>query len=99
MPTLAGWLGDPACAADREALAAALGAPADAEHVHAFLAASPCPVMLLQPEDALGVLAPWNVPGTTVEHPNWRRKLPVAVEDFGASERLERVVRAIRSRR
>jgi (1->4)-alpha-D-glucan 1-alpha-D-glucosylmutase len=99
MPTLAGWLGDAAQAADRRALADALGAPPDAENVHAFLAATPCPILLLQPEDALGVAEPWNVPGTTAEHPNWRRKLPLAVEDFGASERLERVVRAIRSRR
>lgn len=99
MATLAGWLGDPAFAADRDALAAALGAPPDAENVHAFLAATPCRIMLLQPEDALGVTEPWNVPGTTVEHPNWRRKLPVALEDFGACESLERVVRAVRARR
>jgi (1->4)-alpha-D-glucan 1-alpha-D-glucosylmutase len=99
MPTLAGWLGDPAFAADRAALAAALGAPPDAENVHAYLAATPCRVMLLQPEDALGVAEAWNVPGTTDEHPNWRRKLPLALEDFARSERLERVVQAIRARR
>ena len=99
MPTLAGWLGDPAFAADRAALAAALGAPPDAENVHAYLAATPCRIMLLQPEDALGVAEAWNVPGTTDEHPNWRRKLPLAVEDFARSARLERVVQAIRARR
>jgi 4-alpha-glucanotransferase len=99
MPTLAGWLGDPAFAADRAALAAALGAPPDAENVHAYLAATPCRVMLLQPEDALGVAEAWNVPGTTDEHPNWRRKLPLAVEDFARSAPLERVVQAIRARR
>ena len=106
MPTLAGWLGDSACAGDRHALLVALaraglepGEPPHAESIHAFLAATPCRMMLLQPEDALGVTEPWNVPGTTEEHPNWRRKLPVALEDFAASGRLERVVRAIRSRR
>jgi len=99
MPTLAGWLGDPACAADHAALAAALGAPPDAENLHGFLAATPCKVMLLQPEDALGVAEPWNVPGTTDDHPNWRRKLPLAVEDFARSAPLERVVRAIRAHR
>jgi (1->4)-alpha-D-glucan 1-alpha-D-glucosylmutase len=92
MPPLATWLDDPA-------LADALGAPPDAERAHAFLAATPCKVMLLQPEDALGVTEPWNVPGTTIEHPNWRRKLPLAVEDFAGSERLERVVQAIRAHR
>jgi (1->4)-alpha-D-glucan 1-alpha-D-glucosylmutase len=99
MPTLAGWLGDPAYAEDRDALARALGAPPDAENLHAWLAAAPCRLMLLQPEDALGVAEPWNVPGTTVEHPNWRRKLPVAIEDFAACASLERVVQAIRARR
>jgi (1->4)-alpha-D-glucan 1-alpha-D-glucosylmutase len=99
MPTLAGWLADPAFAADRAALAAALGAPPDAENVHAYLAATPCRVMLLQPEDALGVAEPWNVPGTTDDHPNWRRKLPLAVEDLAHSAALERVVQAIRARR
>jgi (1->4)-alpha-D-glucan 1-alpha-D-glucosylmutase len=92
MPPLTGWLDDPA-------LAAALGAPPDAENVHAYVAATPCRVMLLQPEDALGVTDAWNVPGTTDEHPNWRRKLPLAVEDFARSERLERVVAAIRAQR
>jgi (1->4)-alpha-D-glucan 1-alpha-D-glucosylmutase len=99
MPTLAGWLADPAFAADRAALAAALAAPPDAENVHAYLAATPCKVMLLQPEDALGVAEPWNVPGTTDDHPNWRRKLPLAVEDFARSAPLERVVREIRAHR
>jgi (1->4)-alpha-D-glucan 1-alpha-D-glucosylmutase len=99
MATLAGWLSDPVFAADRAALAAALGAPPQAENVHAFLASTPCQLMLLQPEDALGVTEPWNVPGTTDDHPNWRRKLPLAVEDFARSERLERVVAAIRAQR
>jgi 4-alpha-glucanotransferase len=99
MPPLAGWLGDPACAEDRRALAAALGAAPDAANVHAFLAGTPCSIMLLQPEDALGVAEAWNVPGTTTEHPNWRRKLPLALEEFGASQALEGVVRALRARR
>jgi 4-alpha-glucanotransferase len=99
MPPLTGWLGDPAAEGERRALAKALGAPPDAVNVHAFLAATPCAIALLQPEDALEVAEAWNVPGTTTEHPNWRRKLPLAVEDFGTSEVLERVVRALRARR
>ncbi|MGH8687507.1 MAG: 4-alpha-glucanotransferase [Burkholderiales bacterium] len=99
MPTLAGWLGDAAFAADRDALGTALGALPDPVRVHACLAASPCRLMLLQPEDALGVTEPWNVPGTTTEHPNWQRKLPLSIEDFGRSAPLERVVAAIRGQR
>ncbi len=31
-------------------------------------------------EDAVGVVEQSNVPGTVTEHPNWRRRLPVALE-------------------
>jgi 4-alpha-glucanotransferase len=55
--------------------------------------------MMVHAEDLLGAAEQVNLPATTDEHPNWRRKLPLAVEDFAASERLERVVRAIRERR
>jgi len=33
-------------------------------------------------EDLMGVVDQINVPGTTTEHPNWRRRLPLAVEDW-----------------
>ena len=26
-----------------------------------------------------------NIPGTVDEHPNWRRRLPLAVEEFAAA--------------
>jgi (1->4)-alpha-D-glucan 1-alpha-D-glucosylmutase len=45
--------------------------------VHAFLAATPCAIMTVQLEDALGVAEQINMPGTTDEQPNWRRKLPL----------------------
>ncbi|HEV3155241.1 MAG TPA: 4-alpha-glucanotransferase [Candidatus Baltobacteraceae bacterium] len=44
------------------------------------LAHSPARVVLVQMEDALLQREAVNVPGTTTEQPNWRRKLPVAVE-------------------
>ena len=31
-----------------------------------------------------GALDQVNIPGTVNEHPNWRRKLPVALEDIAA---------------
>lgn len=33
-------------------------------------------------EDLLGVVDQANVPGTIDQHPNWRRRLPVALEDW-----------------
>jgi 4-alpha-glucanotransferase len=42
----------------------------------AFIARTPSPLSLLPVEDALGLVEQPNVPGTTDEHPNWRRRLP-----------------------
>lgn len=50
--------------------------------VHGFLAATPCSLLVVQPEDFLGVVDQANMPGTTTEQPNWRRKLPI---DLGAA--------------
>jgi 4-alpha-glucanotransferase len=47
-----------------------------------FLAASPSRLVAVSIEDVLGVADQVNIPGTTDRHPNWRRKLPVALEDW-----------------
>ena len=52
--------------------------------VHDTVARSPARLAALQLDDALGVRDQANMPGTTDEYPNWRRKLPVAVEDLAA---------------
>jgi 4-alpha-glucanotransferase len=33
----------------------------------------------------LGVIDQPNIPGTVDEHPNWRRRLPVALEEMAAA--------------
>lgn len=50
--------------------------------VHAFLARTPSKVMVVQLEDVVGVETPVNLPGVAGAYPNWRRKLPLDVEDF-----------------
>ena len=50
--------------------------PALCAAAHRLLARSPALVVVAQLEDALGVVEQANLPGTTDEHPNWRRKLP-----------------------
>ena len=45
----------------------------------AFVAKTPSPLVLIPAEDVLGLVEQPNVPGTTDEHPNWRRRLPVEV--------------------
>ena len=85
--------------ADVEALARGPLAPALVDAVHAWLASSPALLMMVQPEDWLGVVEQCNLPGTVDEHPNWRRKLPLAVDEFAAdaaSERLAAVLAAER---
>lgn len=69
---------------DVHALDAAVGTAADAPPLpHGvdwpalrFTAASASPLMLLPMEDALGLREQPNLPGTTVQHPNWCRRLP-----------------------
>jgi 4-alpha-glucanotransferase len=35
-------------------------------------------------EDLLGVIDQPNIPGTIDEHPNWRQRLPVALDKIAA---------------
>jgi 4-alpha-glucanotransferase len=47
-----------------------------------FLADTRSRILAVTMEDALGVTDQVNVPGTIAEHPNWRRRLPVHLEDL-----------------
>jgi 4-alpha-glucanotransferase len=67
--------------------------------VHAAIASSPCRLAILQIEDALGVIEQANIPGTTLEHPNWRRRLPVALEDLAGNASFHAHTAAMRSAR
>jgi 4-alpha-glucanotransferase len=59
--------------------------------VVSFLAAAPTKLVSIAIEDVLGVVDQINMPGTVTEHPNWRRRLPVPLEEFSADQRLRRV--------
>jgi 4-alpha-glucanotransferase len=67
----------------------------------AFVAATPCPLMLTSLEDLAGEAEAPNVPGTVQEFPNWRRRLPVDAAAACASpawrERLDAIRRGRRS--
>jgi 4-alpha-glucanotransferase len=52
-------------------------------------------LILLPLDDLAGETHPQNVPGTTTERPNWRRRLPVGLEDLGASPAAAAVLAAI----
>jgi 4-alpha-glucanotransferase len=49
-----------------------------------FLSRSPSRLLAIALEDILGIADQVNIPGTVDEHPNWRRRLPVPVEQLGA---------------
>jgi (1->4)-alpha-D-glucan 1-alpha-D-glucosylmutase len=63
-------------------------APRTVEAVHAFLAAAPSAIMMVQFEDALGITDQVNLPGTTAEQPNWQRKLPLDLQALAASDEV-----------
>jgi 4-alpha-glucanotransferase len=50
-----------------------------------FLARTRSRLMAISLEDILGVVDQPNIPGTVHEHPNWRQRLPVAIEDIAAT--------------
>jgi 4-alpha-glucanotransferase len=60
-----------------------------------YLAATPCAIVMAQLDDVLGERAPVNVPGTSTQYPNWRRKLSTAVDDLASDARLLRICTAL----
>jgi (1->4)-alpha-D-glucan 1-alpha-D-glucosylmutase len=75
-------------ATPRDAAALPALTPALAVAVQVYLARTPAALFVVQPEDVFGVREQANLPGTTTERPNWRHKLPVALEDQDADERF-----------
>ena len=51
-----------------------------------FLLSTPCSLAVINQEDLTGETEQQNLPGSTWQYPNWRRKMKIAVEDFGTIE-------------
>ncbi len=64
--------------------------------LHEYLARTPARLLSVQLEDVLGQREQVNLPGTTTEHPNWRRKLPATLEELAEDPRLVGVVERLR---
>jgi 4-alpha-glucanotransferase len=63
-----------------------------------FVLATPCALAIVNQEDLTGETEQQNLPASTWQHPNWRRKMRVAVEEMGPiaedlRRRLERAGR------
>ncbi len=64
---------------------------------HAFVAKTPCAVMLVQADDLAEETEPLNVPGTDTGRANWRRRLSVTVEALPDLTTSKAVIAAIQN--
>jgi glycogen operon protein len=67
--------------------------------MHRFLGTTGSQVALAQLDDLAREERPINVPGTTTEHPNWRRRLGSTVQEIFAAPHARATVEAIASGR
>ncbi len=67
--------------------------------MHRFLADSGSALLGLQPEDWLDMAQPVNVPGTTTQYPNWRRKLSHSLEEMFTDDGVNRLLKEVNRRR
>jgi 4-alpha-glucanotransferase len=63
-----------------------------------FLARSPSRILAVALDDLIGVKDQPNIPGTTDEHPNWRRRLPVELGDLAHCIDLDALRQVLRGR-
>ncbi|MGN6377240.1 MAG: 4-alpha-glucanotransferase [Sphingomonas sp.] len=67
----------------------------------AHIGSTPCDLAIAPMEDVIGAVEQPNLPGTTDQHPNWRRRMPESTERLLArsdvAERLQRLDRTRRS--
>jgi 4-alpha-glucanotransferase len=63
----------------------------DFASVARFLARTPAHLLVVAIEDALGIRDQVNIPATIDEYPNWRRRLPVWLEDLKLQDGLAAV--------
>ena len=67
--------------------------------VHAYLARSPAAIATAQIDDITDEVSPVNVPTTSSEYPNWRRRLSQTLEELAASPRLAALARTCNAER
>ncbi len=67
--------------------------------IHVYLARTASKLFMVQLEDVLESRDQVNVPGTTDQHPNWRRKLPLELERWPGDERFPALCAAIEAQR
>ena len=67
--------------------------------IHKLLARTPCRLAAVQLEDLVGYEGCMNIAGTIDEHPNWRQRLPVMLEDISSLPQFASICAAMREER
>jgi 4-alpha-glucanotransferase len=67
--------------------------------VQKFLAQAPSHIQLIPLEDSLEIVEQVNIPGTIDQHPNWRQKLPLSLEQFPQAEALQDLAQVMQNAR
>jgi 4-alpha-glucanotransferase len=70
-----------------------------ADAVHAFLARTRAGLAMVQLDDLTDEREQVNLPGTTGQHPNWRRKQSLSLEDLAANPRVRALAQILNSAR
>jgi (1->4)-alpha-D-glucan 1-alpha-D-glucosylmutase len=73
--------------------------PALSRAIHTLLARTPCKLQMVQLEDMVNQSEQVNMPGTTTQHPNWRRKLSLDLETIAKDSNVISIVKAINRER
>ena len=63
----------------------------DISAIAKFLGATPSRLVMVALEDVVGASYQINIPGTVEQHPNWRYRLPVSIEEVDARGSLGRL--------
>lgn len=64
-----------------------------------YIADSNSALLGLQPEDWLDMAEPVNIPGTSDQYKNWRRKLTATLEQMFADEKVNKLIKDLDKRR
>jgi 4-alpha-glucanotransferase len=78
---------------------AAIDAEAFNQAAHRFLARSTAAIALAQMDDITDETSPVNVPTTSDQHPNWRRRLSLTLDEIVEHPRFAALVQAFRDER
>ena len=67
--------------------------------VYKYLSLTNSKILLIRPEDVFEMNEQFNLPGTYLEYPNWRHKLPVFLEEMLTDKRLKNIVGIVKNYR